>query len=285
MKKQIYDALELNENSGRLAVVLNILIIVLIIASVASVIIESITNFATIEIFLVIELFSVIVFTIEYILRLWSCTEDKNFSRPVIGRIKYALSPLAIIDLLAILPFYLPYLVNVDLRVLRLLRLLRLFRLFKLTRYTRSFNLLKRVLIREKEALIITFFILLLVVIISSSLMYFAEKDVQPDAFVSIPHSMWWAVASLTTVGYGDIYPISPIGKLMASVIAILGIGFVALPTGILSSGYIEELKNDRCQSGDDIGDLERLVKLKKDGHITDDEFEILKKNIMDEIN
>lgn len=111
--------------------------------------------------------------------------------------------------------------------------------------------------------------------------MYFAEKDVQPDAFVSIPHSMWWAVASLTTVGYGDIYPVSPLGKLMASVIALLGIGFVALPTGILSSGYIEELKNERSRSGDDIGDLERLVKLKEEGHITDEEFQRLKENII----
>lgn len=282
LKKQIYDALELTEDSGKFAIIFNILIIILIIASVVSVIIGSITEFENFELFLIIEFISVIVFTIEYFLRIWSCTENKEYERPIIGRIKYALTPLAIIDFLAIVPFYLPFFFNVDFRFLRILRLFRIFRIFKLARYTESFDILVRVLKREKESLLITFFLLVIVVIIASSLMYYVEKDVQPEVFASIPHTVWWAVASLTTVGYGDIYPISPVGKLMASIIAIIGIGFVALPTGIISSGYVEELQKQRESTQiDTIHNLERIALLKEKGHLNDEEFEKLKDDLL----
>ncbi|WFN35225.1 ion transporter [Methanogenium sp. S4BF] len=282
LKKKVYDALELTEDSGKPAVFFNILIIILIVASVLSIIIESITEFETLEFFFLIEIVSIIVFTIEYFLRLWTCTENKEFKRPIIGRIKYAFTPLALIDFLAIAPFYLPIFMSVDLRFLRVLRLFRIFRVFKLARYTHSFDILVRVLKREKEALLLTFFLLIVVVIISSSLMYYVERDVQPEAFASIPHALWWAVASLTTVGYGDIYPISPIGKLMAAIIAIVGIGFVALPTGIISSGYVEELRNRKDDTAHDIiGDLERIATLKENGHLTVEEFEQLKDDML----
>jgi voltage-gated potassium channel len=282
LKKQVYDALELTENSGKLSVFVNIVIISLIVASVFSFIIGSIIEFENLECFIILEFLSIIVFTIEYLLRLWTCTENKGYSRPIIGRIKYACTPLAIVDFLAIAPFYLPFIIGVDLRFLRVLRLFRIFRLFKLARYTQSFDILTRVLKREKEALILTFFLLLVVVIISSSLMYYVEKDVQPEAFASIPHSLWWAVASLTTVGYGDIYPISPIGKLMAAVIAIIGIGFVALPTGIVSSGYVEEVKNRKENTSHNIiSDLEKIAMLKEHGHLTGEEFEQLKNDVL----
>lgn len=284
-KKQVYDALEITEDSGKLTVFLNIAIIILIIASVFSFIIGSITQFENLEWIIFIEFLSIFVFTIEYLLRLWTCTENKEYARPIIGRIKFAFTPLAIIDLLAIIPFYLPIFINLDLRFLRLLRLFRIFRLFKLARYTQSFDILTRVMKKEKESLILTFFLLIVVVIISSSLMYFVEKDIQPEAFASIPHALWWAVASLTTVGYGDIYPISAIGKFMAAIIAIMGIGFVALPTGIISSGYIEELKNKKGNTPHEIiGDLEKIAILKENGNLTVEEFEELKKDVLNNI-
>lgn len=282
IRKKVYDNLELTEDSGRFAIFLNIFIIVLIILSVLSLIIGSIPALANYEIFIVIELLSIVVFTIEYILRFWSCVENKKYHNPFTGRLRYATTPLAIIDLLAIIPFYLPFIFPIDLLFLRVLRLFRIFRVFKLARYTQSFAILSRVLKKEKESLVITFFLLIVTLIISSSLMYYAEKDVQPEVFGSIPNSMWWAVASLTTVGYGDVYPVTAMGRFMAGFIVLLGIGFVALPTAIMSSGYINELKRTNSESmANTITDLERITSLKEKGTLNPDEFDDLKNRIL----
>ncbi|MBP2133227.1 voltage-gated potassium channel [Methanomicrobium sp. W14] len=283
LKRKVYDILEFNDASDRIAAAINMFFIVLIIVSSASVILSSLKNFENYILFLVIDVVSVLVFTVEYILRLWCCTENRDFRRPFFGRIRYAVTPLAIIDLLAILPFYLPLFIGIDLRILRILRLFRIFRLFKLARYTQSFNLLKKVILHEKEALVMTLFILALVIVIASTLMYYAENSVQPEAFASIPHSMWWAVATLTTVGYGDVYPVTPMGKIMASVIAIAGIGFVALPTGILSSGYIREInceKETACNFNIS-EEIEKVSLLYSKGYLTTDEFENIKLKII----
>jgi len=283
LKKRVYDILELSDESDKLAISVNIFIIVLICVSVVSIIFQSMSQYQNTELFFTIEIISVVVFTIEYILRLWSCTENVHFSRPLKGRLRYAITPIALIDLLAIVPFYLPFIFPVDLRILRMLRLIRILRVFKLVRYTKSFDLLIKVIRREKEALVITFFILCMILILASSLMYYAECDAQPEAFSSIPHAMWWAVASLTTVGYGDIYPITAIGKFLGSLIAIVGIGFIALPTGILTSGYVEELKKSSDEMNTTVTDIERIAALKENGHITEQEFEHLKYNILNE--
>ena len=148
---------------------------------------------------------SVIAFTVEYALRLWVCTLDPRFRSPVMGRIRFALSPLAIIDLLSFLPFYMP-LLAIDLRFIRSVRLFRLFRLFKLGRYSQSLKTLARVADAKKEELSVTLFSGAIVLVIASSLMYFVEREAQPEAFSSIPAAMWWGVVTLTTVGYGDIY-------------------------------------------------------------------------------
>ncbi len=196
--------------------------------------------------FNVFEIVSVIIFTIEYILRVWSCTINENFKHPVFGRLKYLITPFAIVDLLAILPFYLPRLIPVDLRFLRALRLVRLFRVLKMARYNTALSTLKNVILRTREELIVTFFTIFIFLILLSSAVYLVENPVQPEVFPDIPTAMWWGVMTMTTVGYGDIYPITVWGRIFASIVSILGIGLFALPAGFLASGFTEEIRKGK---------------------------------------
>lgn len=187
------------------------------------------------------ELVSVIVFSIEYFLRVWSCPASDEYRAPIKGRIKFLFSFMALIDLSSILPFFLPFL-GFDMRALRVLRLVRILRVAKLGRYYSSLELIKRVVFKKKEELILTSALMIFLLIISSSIIYSVEAELQPEAFSSIPATMWWSVATLTTVGYGDITPKTPLGQFLASLIAILGVGMFALPTGILGAGFVEEI-------------------------------------------
>ena len=230
-------------------------IVALILLNVAAMVIESVEGIRSLVPmwFTVFEYFSVAVFSVEYVLRIWSCVEEPAYAKPILGRLRFALTPLAIVDVLAVLPFYLPFL-SMDLRVLRMFRLLRIMRIMriaKLARYSDSLQMLLRVLKTRRDPLLSAVFILVILLIVASSLMYYAEHDAQPETFSSIPAAMWWAAATLTTVGYGDACPITPIGKVMASVVAVLGIGMFALPTGILGAGFLEDMadrkKTQRC--------------------------------------
>jgi len=196
--------------------------------------------------FYIFELISVIIFTIEYILRIYTSPLLYPGSSEIKAGFKFITSPLAIIDLIAILPFYIPLLLPIDLRILRLLRLLRLLRVLKLTRHSESMRVISRVLKKSRSDLSVTVFVVFVLLIVSASLMYYIEKDAQPEAFENIGQGFWWAVATLTTVGYGDIYPVTNLGKLISGIIAILGIGFVALPTGIISSAFMDEINSRR---------------------------------------
>ncbi|MDD2889392.1 MAG: ion transporter [bacterium] len=247
MKNRIFKILEKATPGNLPAKIFNIFIITLIILNVLAVILGTVKSFSQYTVvFRIFEIFSVIIFTVEYILRLWSCTTDDRFKGAVTGRIKFAVTPLSLIDLMAILPFYLPMIIPIDLRFIRIVRLLRLFRIFKLGRYSDSLKTFSNVLKRKKEELFMSIFIILILLIVASSLMYFVECDAQPKIFSSIPAAMWWGVTTLTTVGYGDIYPITHIGKFIGAIIALLGIGMFALPTGIIGSGFIEEVHKKR---------------------------------------
>jgi len=195
------------------------------------------------QIFQIVELFSVVVFTIEYLLRLWVADINKDVGN---SRVKFTFSPLGLIDLFAILPFYLPMIFPIDLRVVRILRLFRLLRIFKLGRFSKSLKTINEVLRETKTDLAITIFVAFILLILSSTLMYYVENEVQPEKFASIGHSFWWSVATLTTVGYGDVYPVTAMGKFLSAIIALIGIGFVALPTGIISSSFIEKLQKKK---------------------------------------
>jgi len=223
----------------------NIAMLILIALNVLAVILETVPGlFQSYKLYFdVFEVFSVFVFTVEYVVRLWVCTEDPKYRSPVMGRIRYALEPLALVDLFSFLPFYLPF-VSVDLRFIRAVRLIRLFRVLKMGRYSESLNTLTRVIKAKKEELAVTLYAGLILLVIASSFMYLIEHEAQPEVFSSIPDAMWWGAVTLTTVGYGDVYPKTMLGKMLGALIAILGIGLFALPAGIIASGFAVELQN-----------------------------------------
>ena len=221
----------------------SVFIITLIILNVIAVIMGTVEGFARDNeaLLLRFEIFSVVVFTIEYALRIWSASSAKSLRKASGERLRFAGTPLAIVDLLAILPFYLPPLNMVDLRIIRALRLFRLFRLFHIRRFSEPTRLFARVLKDKRDELLIALGAILILSLFSSVLVYFAENQAQPQAFASIPDSIYWAIVTMTTVGYGDVYPITAMGKFLASIISILGLGLLALPTAILSSGMLAE--------------------------------------------
>ena len=191
-----------------------------------------------------IEVFSIFFYTVEYVARIYSIVENPTYGEPMKGRLKYMVTPMAIIDLLAFLPFYLIFL-PLDLRFLRIFRLMALFRVFKIARYLQALTIFKQVLSKRKEQLVLSFLFILFILVIISFMMFYAEREAQPDKFSSIPATMWWGIATITTVGYGDMVPITPLGKFLGGVFAIAGVGLLALPAGILSSGFFEMLHNE----------------------------------------
>jgi len=242
MRQRLYEILNCQKEGDLPRRLFDIFIVTLIFLNVLAVVLETVASLSAkySAFFHVFELVSVIIFTIEYVLRIWTCTFKEGYKHPVTGRIKFVLMPLALIDLFAILPFYLPMLISLDLRFIRAVRLLRLFRLLKIGRYSRSLKILGKVIKVAKEDLLIVGFAALVVLTIASSVIYFAEHEAQPELFSSIPAAMWWGVITLTTVGYGDICPVTVLGKTFAGIIAVLGVGLFALPTGIIASAFIE---------------------------------------------
>lgn len=188
------------------------------------------------------ELFSVAIFIAEYVLRVWSITAEPEYADPVSGRLKFMATPFAIIDVLAVLP---ALLFAIDLRFLRVLRVLRI---LKLGRYAESVIILGNVVKRSRRELLTSLFVVLLALLLMSSFMYYAEREAQPDVFRSIPHSMWWGIVALTTTGYGDVVPITGIGRFIGGVTAILGVAAIALPVGILSSSFVQEIEAHKAR-------------------------------------
>ena len=244
-KRQVYLLLDPADGGTPTDKAINSFIVGLILLNTIAVILETVQSIYTPyrQVFYIVELISVGFFSIEYILRVWACTAAEKYRHPVKGRLKYMLSAGAIIDLLAILPFYLPLTGLADMRFIRSLRLLRFFRFFKLGRYLNASRVISNVFRSKREELILSFVITIFLIVIASCVMYYAEHDAQPEKFSSIPETMWWSVATLTTVGYGDEYPITGLGKLLTACISILGIGMFALPAGILASGFSDEFK------------------------------------------
>ena len=252
LRKRVREIVDVAKPGDSVSKGFDIFIVTLIGLNVVALILESVRSIHAIapRLFSDFEFVSVMIFSLEYFGRVWSSVEIPKYLKPVSGRLRFMLTPLALVDLLAILPFYLPF-TGIDLRFLRVMRMMRIFRVAKLGRYSQSLQMLHRVMTVKKEQLLCSLFILLLLVIIAASMLYYAENGVQPEVFSSIPAAMWWAISTLTTVGYGDVYPVTGLGKLMASVIAVLGIGMFALPTGILGAGFVEEMsqrqKSSQC--------------------------------------
>jgi len=227
-----------------------IFMVCLIVVNVIVVIIETEDTIADNlkSFFYPFEIFSVTIFTIEYVLRISVCTLDPKYKGKKFTRLRFVLTPMMLIDLLAILPFFLPFFIA-DLRFIRVIRLFRLFRLFKLARYSEPLQTLGEVLKSKAGDLAVAFFVLFIVLIFASSLMYHVENKAQPEVFSSIPASMWWGVVTLTTIGYGDTVPVTPVGKILAAGIALLGIAVYAIPTGIMASAFTEQMHKKRIKS------------------------------------
>jgi voltage-gated potassium channel len=236
--------------------IINIFIVILIILNVVAVMLETVKSLHDhyYTFFKYFDLVSVIIFTIEYILRVWSSNHEEKYKHSVWGRLKYMVSPAALIDLIAILPSGLVYMrvfAGVDLRMLRILRLLRFFRLFRLTAYTTPAHMIANIFKKRKNELALSFILAIFLIIIASCIMYFAEHQYPSEKmshFQSIPATIWWAVVSLTTTGYGDMIPLTDIGKVMASIIMLTGVAFFALPAGIITAGFIDEFRLTRVK-------------------------------------
>lgn len=245
----------------------------LILITVISVILESDDEiyFKYKTFFWYLEVITLSLFSVEYLLRVWSCAEDKQYSGAK-GRIKYIFTPMALVDLLAVLPVWFGLFIYRDLMILRSIRLIRV---FKLTRYSRSMSLLLTVLKQESANIFSAFFVLLILIIIAATGMHLVEGNTQV-AYSTIPKAIWWATVTLTTVGYGDVVPITAAGKLFGIIILISGIGMAALPAGILASGFTKELnrRKERFKN--------QVIYVFKDGVIEKNEYQKLHKFAFD---
>lgn len=234
--------------------IINVFIIVLIILNVIAVMLETVPSIQKLpgskQFFHYFDWISVIIFTVEYVLRVWSSNQEEKYRHSFWGRLKYMASPGAIIDLLAILPSYLHALIGLDLRVIRMLRLLRFFRLFRLTAYMQSAQMIMNIFKKRINELALSLVLVIFLIILSSCIIYFAEHlhPENKDKFTSIPATIWWAVVTLTTTGYGDMYPMTTLGKCMAGVIMLTGVAFFALPAGIITAGFLEEFRSNRIK-------------------------------------
>jgi len=244
IRNRVFEIVEAGAKETLLSRGFDIFMMTLILTNVVVVVIETVEAHAAQyeAFFYTFEVFSVAIFTVEYVLRIWACVEDphRRYLRPVMGRLKYAISPMAVIDLLAFLPFYLSVFIDVDLRFLRVFRLLRI---LKLTRYSGAVETLGNVFRNESKPLFAAVTIMMSILVLLSGVMFFLEKDAQPEAFGSIPHAMWWGMATLTTVGYGDVVPVTALGKVVGAFVTLLGLGMFALPAAILASGFAQETK------------------------------------------
>lgn len=243
IRRRVFEIMEIQAFDDRKGLVFDHFMVWLILANVVAVSLETIDPIYDryFNWFLAFEIISVGIFTVEYVLRVWISVEHLHYPRdkPVRARLRYLCSPYALIDLLAILPFYLSLVW--DLRILRVFRLLRL---LKLARYSPALNTLARALYAERRALMATGVIMLGLIVLSATIIYYLERQGQPEAFGSIPEAMWWSIATLTTVGYGDIVPMTPAGRAFGGVVMVFGLGMYALPLGIIASAFISEIRH-----------------------------------------
>ena len=242
LRKFVYNNLHNEDYETKFSRAINYFLILLILGNAAAVLLESVNDLyqSYTAFFDFFEYFSIFIFSLEYLLRFWSVAEVNPFYSAWKNRLNWVKSGAAIIDLLAILPAYINFWVPIDLRFLRILRLIRL---LKLTRYFVSLQILLRVIEREKGSFQAVIFILGIMIMMAAASIYVVESKAQPEVFTSIPASMWWAVVTLTTVGYGDVTPITPLGRFFGAIITILGVGLAALPAGILATGLTHELE------------------------------------------
>ncbi|MAF10196.1 potassium channel protein [Candidatus Poribacteria bacterium] len=256
LQRRTFEVIEKGDSSDWLSRVVDAFLATLIVANITGMCLATMQQVhSTLNtIILDIDKIALYVFTAEYLLRLWSCTTEPPYERAILGRLRFARTPMLLIDMAAILPFWIsagiaagliPAFISADTQ--HALLLLRILRIIKIARYFESVRTLGNVISSKHEELSIAALAEVILLIVSSSLLYFVEHDLQPEKFSSIPAAMWWGMSTLTTVGYGDIIPISPFGKFLAMAISLIGITMFAVPMGILGSGFVEEMERKRA--------------------------------------
>ncbi len=256
-----------SQYGGTMQHIFEVFIAIWVLLSVLAVILESVKSIHYILHlqFVILDAVAVAIFTVEYAMRIYSCVEEPGYKGAFLGRFKQAKSPSTFIDFLAILPFFLEVFLH-HLFDLRFLRVFRLARLLKLTRGSDATAVLVKVVVREWPVMSAATFIMMLLLVLTASLGYLFEYDAQPEKFENIPTSIYWAVITLASVGYGDISPVTPIGRALTSILALLGIGIFAIPAALLASAFSDELVKERDAL------KANLFSILKDGHISDQE-------------
>ena len=241
IRRKIFTILQPDDGDSVLSRIFDWLVTALILTSVVIVFVATFDlPPGTMRILGGVEAVASVVFTIEYALRIVTADFLYQDTGPVRSRIKYILSPMAVVDFVSILPFWLPMFLPETLLGLRALRLVRLLRILKLHRYYDAMRSLGEVVVLKKRELLGSIYFVAILMLLASLLMYSAEHDAQPDVFCNAFSGLWWAVATLTTVGYGDIYPVTVVGRFLGALIAFSGIAAVAIPTGIITTGLGE---------------------------------------------
>lgn len=247
LRRRLFQALEPSEHHGPGLSRLNRLIVGVIVLSVAFAVIESEHDFydQSPAVFHWIEFGFSIFFLVEYVARLWVAPEDPRYRGGFRGRLRYALTPGALLDLLAIAPLII-HAVGGEAYIVRMLRVVRVLRLAKLGRFTVATRALSEAVHARRYELLISFGVAGFILLLTSTLMYIVEGHQQPEVFGSIPRAMWWAVATLTTVGYGDAVPVTGLGRVLGGITAATGVGLIAMPTGILAAAMSDAIHTRR---------------------------------------
>jgi len=274
LREKTFQLLESDYRQSLFSKWVNLFLILLIVSNVVAAIFSSDDYYHEryLQEFALFENISLSIFCVEYLLRMWCNVEAKSYQglSTTKARLRYFFSPMALIDLIAILPFLIAMFINIDLRSLRLLRLLRVLRLLKLNHYFKGFDIFITVVVKELKSMTSVMMVMVFLIIIAASLMHAIEGHIQPEAFGSILTSLWWSVVTMTTVGYGDIVPITAAGKIIATFIMLIGVGLVALPAGMLAARFGEELRERKKNLNAHIKDA------LKDGYIDKDEYQSL---------
>ena len=249
LKAKLYSLVDETDKKKPISRIFNTFIMTLILLNVVSMVFETVKSiYEPFEVyFKSFEWFVIIVFSAEYILRIYTADLAYPCDNKLKSMFKYIFSFYGLIDIISILPFYLPF-TGLDFRIVRTIRLMRFLRLFKITRYNDSLNMIKAVIYEKRGELGVTCFVIILVMIVASFLMFYSENDAQPESFPNVLTCIWWSIVTLTTVGYGDVYPITATGRIIGGLISFLGIGLVALPTGLISAGFLEKVDKKQEQ-------------------------------------
>ena len=252
IKQSVYEILHPHKKKYLPNIIFNWSIMFLVVTDVFTTILETLPlEERVLQAFIVLENITVILFTVEYILRIWTADLIYTDKKPLNARLKYAFTFMMIVDFIAVVPFYIHFIFPTGVHIFRILRVLRILRLVKVNHYIKTITNVISVLRRKSLQLLISIIIIFMLMLIASILMYTVEHDAQPDVFKSAVSGLWWAVNTISTVGYGDIYPITVLGKVLSAVFSLFNIGLIAVPTGIISAGFIEDIheKNTETQN------------------------------------